>query len=151
MKKICLIGIVLILTLCLPVMLSCKGKTQEGEVETLAPEEKQTLEGDQSKEEPLMAGVDDVTFPERVTDSYVKPEYPENARKEKIEGLVVLQIVVQKDGTVGETTVLRSPEPDLGFEEAAIKAVKQWRYKPAMKSDQPVDVYLTVQVSFELK
>jgi protein TonB len=150
MKKICLIGIVLIFALFLPIMLSCEGKTQEDEVKTLVPEEKQTIEEDQFKEEPLIAGVDDVTYPERVAESYVKPEYPENARKEKIEGLVILQIIVKKDGAVGGTTVLRSPDPDLGFEEAAIKAVEQWKYKPAMKNDQPVDVYLTVQVSFEL-
>ncbi len=100
---------------------------------------------------PLIAGVGDVTYPERIPESYVKPAYPEIARKAKIEGMVILQVIVRRDGTIGNITVLRSPSARLGFEESAIDAVKQWRYKPAMQSGRPVDVYLTVQVAFELK
>lgn len=100
---------------------------------------------------PLIAGVGDVTYPERIPESYVKPAYPDLARKAKIEGMVILQVIVRKDGAVGNITVLRSPSAKLGFEESAIEAVKQWRYKPAMQSGRPVDVYLTVQVAFELK
>ncbi len=100
---------------------------------------------------PLIAGVGDVTYPERIPESYVKPTYPDLARKAKIEGMVILQIIVRKDGTVGNITVLRAPSARLGFEESAIDAVTQWRYKPAMQSGRPVDVYLTVQVAFELK
>lgn len=100
---------------------------------------------------PLIAGIGDVTYPERIPESYVKPIYPDLARKAKIEGLVILQIIVRKDGTVGNITVLRAPSARLGFEESAVDAVKRWRYKPAMQSGRPVDVYLTVQVAFELK
>lgn len=100
---------------------------------------------------PLIAGVGEVTYPERIPESYIKPTYPDLARKAKIEGMVILQIVVRRDGTIGDITVLRAPSARLGFEESAIEAVRQWRYKPAMQSGRPVDVYLTVQISFELK
>jgi len=63
---------------------------------------------------------------------------------------VILQIVVRKDGSVGDITVVRTPGEDLGFEQAAMAAVQRWKYKPAMKDGKPVDVYITVVVDFRL-
>ncbi len=154
MKKAAFVGIAIMLLLFLPLMFSCRSQeTTQEEQEPLIHEEPLVSEEAQAqKEEPLISGVDGVTHPERIPESYVKPVFPEEARKEKIEGMVILQIVVKRDGTVGDIQVLRSPsEKKIDFEEAAIEAVKQWRYKPAMKDEQPVEVYLTVQVAFELK
>jgi len=78
-----------------------------------------------------------------------RPEYPELARKAKLPGRVVLQAVVAKDGTVVEVTVLRSTSSL--FEDAAVEAVKQWRYEPALSGGQPVAVYFTVIVDFRLE
>lgn len=46
--------------------------------------------------------------------------------------------------------MLRSNRPNLGFEEAAIAAVRKWRYEPAMQKGREVEVYFTVVVEFEL-
>ena len=78
----------------------------------------------------------------------VKPDYPEIARKAKVQGQVILQAVVRKDGTVGDIQVLRSPGSKFGFDEAAIAAVRQWRYKPGLQNGKPVDVYFTIVVDF---
>jgi TonB family protein len=97
----------------------------------------------------LYAGFGGVTNPELILSSQVQPHYPEKARKAKISGKVVLQVVIHKDGTVGNIEVLQSPGAKLGFEEAAIAAVRQWKYKPGLQNGKPVDVYFTVPVVFE--
>ncbi|HET6372544.1 MAG TPA: energy transducer TonB [Candidatus Polarisedimenticolia bacterium] len=84
--------------------------------------------------------------PERIV--FVRPDYPEEQKQEENEGKVVLEIVVNKTGDVEDERVLESnPE----FENAAIIAVRQWKYKPALKDGEPVKVYLTVIVEFTLK
>ena len=80
----------------------------------------------------------------------IQPKYPEIARKAKIQGKVVLQAVIKKDGSVGDIQVLQSPGAKFGFDEAAIAAVRQWKYKPGLQNGKPVDVYFTVVVTFEL-
>lgn len=99
---------------------------------------------------PRPAGVCSVTLPERIPESYVKPVYPEIPRRAMIGGSVSLQIVVKRDGSVKDIVILHSSRTNLGFEEAAVEAVRQWRYKPATLRGKPVDVYLTVHVLFEL-
>lgn len=99
---------------------------------------------------PLMAGVGGVTEPERIPETYVKPEYPELARRARVEGRVILQVVIHKDGTVGEMEVIKAPAADLGFGDAAKNAVSQWRYKPARQNGRPVDVFMTVVINFSL-
>ena len=74
----------------------------------------------------------------------------EIARKAKIQGKVVLQAVIKKDGSVGDIQVLQSPGAKFGFDEQAIAAVRQWKYKPGLQNGKPVDVYFTVVVTFEL-
>jgi len=100
---------------------------------------------------PLMAGVGDVTNPVRIEETYVQPEYPELARRARLEANVILQAIVYKDGTVGDITVLKCNRPNVGFEDAAINAVAQWRYQPATQGGKPVDVYFTIVVDFELQ
>jgi protein TonB len=100
---------------------------------------------------PLIAGVGGVTEPKRIPESYVQPAYPELARKAKIEGKVILQAVVTKEGVVSELKVLRCNRPGLGFEDSAVAAVRQWRYEPASQNGRPVDVFITVIVDFTLQ
>jgi len=99
---------------------------------------------------PLVAGAGGVTKPIIIPESRVRPEYPELARVARIEGKVILQAIVLKDGTVGDIEVLSCNRPGMGFEETAQTALQQWRYRPAMQGDRPVDVYFTVVVDFEL-
>ena len=99
---------------------------------------------------PRISGIGGVSDPELIVETRVEPAYPELARRARIEGRVVLQIVVRRDGTVGPIEVLGRPSASLGFVESAVAAVRQWRYHPATLDDRPVDVYVTVVVSFEL-
>jgi protein TonB len=59
-------------------------------------------------------------------------------------------VVIEADGRVGEIQVLRSPDQRWGFDLAAIGAVKEWRYEPALMNDRPVAAYITVMVEFTL-
>jgi protein TonB len=74
----------------------------------------------------------------------VEPKYPPIAQAARMEGTVVLDAIIHKDGTVGEITVLRSGNKL--FEQSAIDALKQWRYTPG-----EYDVILTVTVNFTMR
>lgn len=78
----------------------------------------------------------------------VDPEYSEQARKAKYQGTVVLNLVVQKDGSVRDVKVLQPL--GLGLDEKAIEAVMQWRFKPGMRQGKAVDVSAIVEVTFRL-
>jgi TonB family protein len=79
----------------------------------------------------------------------VKPSYTDEARRRAIEGDVVLEIVVRRDGTVGDVHVKRSL--GAGLEQRAIDAVRQWRFGPAKRQGVPVDVIVEVSVEFKLR
>ena len=74
----------------------------------------------------------------------VEPRYPEIARTSRLEGQVVVDAVILKDGTVSEVKVLRSTHAM--FDRACIEAVRQWRFTPGAQ-----DVILTVTVNFTLR
>ena len=77
----------------------------------------------------------------------VTPNYPQLAKQARIQGTVVLQAEISKDGTI-QNLQLISGHPMLA--PAAIEAVKQWRYKPYLLNGEPVAVETTVQVNFSL-
>lgn len=79
----------------------------------------------------------------------ITPEYPPIAIRGRIQGIVVLEAVITRTGTVEELRVLHSPHPLL--EQAAVKAVKQWLYRPALVNSKPVKVYFTVTVEFKIQ
>jgi TonB family protein len=78
----------------------------------------------------------------------VDPEYSEQARKSKYQGTVVLNLIVQRDGTVRDIRVVTSL--GMGLDEKAIEAVKQWRFRPGQKGGQAVDVSAIIEVTFRL-
>jgi len=80
----------------------------------------------------------------------VAPVYPEEARKAGVSGVVVVSALVGEDGAVQNVEILRPLEK--GCTEAAIAAVRQWRYEPARSAEtgKPVRVYFTVTVAFRL-
>ncbi len=79
----------------------------------------------------------------------VEPDYPEAARRARIEGTVVLEAVITARGSVEEIRVLRSINPLL--DQAAERAVRRWSYRPATLNGRAVRVYLTVTVDFRLR
>jgi TonB family protein len=89
----------------------------------------------------------DVTMPKVVRD--VKPNYPDSMKKERVQGKVMLEAVVTKDGNVGEVTVKEPLHPELDAE--AVKAMKQWEFLPGTREGKPVDVAVEVEMTFTLK
>lgn len=79
----------------------------------------------------------------------VKPDYSEDARRRSIEGDVVLEIVVRRDGSVGDVRLVRGL--GYGLDQRAIDAVRQWRFTPAHRLGTPVDVMVEVSVEFKLR
>jgi periplasmic protein TonB len=80
-----------------------------------------------------------------------RPNYPGEAMRAKIEGKVSLEMVVQDDGTVGEVRVVRSLDRKFGVDDAAVKAVKEMRFAPAMKDGVAVPVLLSTEMAFAAK
>jgi TonB family protein len=77
------------------------------------------------------------------------PEYPEGAKSRGVQGDVVLRAVVFKDGTVGSLSPAGSPDPELA--QAAMNAVRQWRYEPSLLNGQPIETATTITVNFQLE
>ena len=77
----------------------------------------------------------------------VPPQYPPEAGRARIEGTVVLMAVIRTDGSV-EDVRIESGLPILA--QAAIDAVKQWRYKPYMINGEPVEVDSRITINFAL-
>ena len=83
--------------------------------------------------------------PRKIRD--VAPRYPAIAQASRVEGIVILEAVIAEDGSVQDVRVLRS-KPLL--DDAAVEAVRQWRFTPTLLGGQPVPVVMTVTVSFAL-
>jgi protein TonB len=79
-----------------------------------------------------------------------KPRYPEAARRQGLEGVTLLKFEVLTTGRVGQVLVERSAGY-ADFDEAAVEAVKGWRFEPARRGSQSVTVWVTLPVRFELK
>lgn len=77
----------------------------------------------------------------------VQPTYPPLARQARIQGTVLLQAQISKDGSIENLTLL-SGHPMLA--PAAIEAVKQWKYRPYLLNGEPVEVETQIQVNFTL-
>jgi periplasmic protein TonB len=96
-------------------------------------------------DEPLRVG-GDVKAPQLT--NRVEPQYPEAARKARMEGVVILEAIITASGNVEDVKVLKSVNPLL--DAAASRAVQQWKYRPATLNGRAVRVYLTVTVTFNL-
>lgn len=79
----------------------------------------------------------------------VRADYTDQARRANIIGEVVLEIVVRRDGAVGDVRVLQ--RLGAGLDEKAVQAVRQWRFAPARMKGTPVDVIVEVSVEFKLR
>jgi TonB family protein len=94
---------------------------------------------------PLVAGTD-VPAPKRR--NLVLPEYPEDAKAKGIRGIVLIEVVIERDGSVSDARVLRSIPP---LDEPALEAVRQWSYDVTKVDGKPVRVRLNVPITFSMK
>jgi TonB family protein len=79
---------------------------------------------------------------------HVAPKYPADARRAGLAGAVILECTVDAQGRVSDAKILRGVHP---LAEAAVKAVKQWRYSPTLLGGVPVPVIMTVTVNFKVE
>ncbi|HEX5473328.1 MAG TPA: TonB family protein [Vicinamibacterales bacterium] len=90
-----------------------------------------------------------VTWPVLVKE--VKPQYTGDAMRAKLQGTVEMQAVVLPDGSVGNVQITRSLDSAFGLDQEAIKAVKQWRFRPGLRNGQPVATLVSVELQFTLR
>jgi TonB family protein len=75
------------------------------------------------------------------------PEYPANARSLRIQGAVVIHAIISKKGDVVNLSVISGPAE---LQQAALDAVKQWKYKPYLLNGEPTDIDTMITVNFNL-
>lgn len=93
---------------------------------------------------PLRVG-GNIAPPVKVRD--VRPEYPAEAKMNRVQGVVILEVVIDASGRVREARVLRSIPL---LDKAAVDAVQQWEFQPPLLNGQAVPVIMTVTVNFSL-
>jgi len=89
----------------------------------------------------------DQSRPMRIVDR-VQPNYPDEARRQHIEGQIVLHALIGIDGAVKELTVISGPQE---LTQSALEAVKRWRYRPSLLNGNPLEVDTTITVNFLLE
>jgi protein TonB len=89
---------------------------------------------------------DGIRAPRKLVD--VPPMYPAVARQARVEGIVILEAIIDERGNVDRVRVLRSVPL---LDEAAMRAVRSWRYTPTLLNGVPVPVLMTVSVHFTLR
>jgi periplasmic protein TonB len=81
--------------------------------------------------------------------SRTDPNYTELARKARIQGIVIVEAVIDRQGNVTEARVLK-PLP-MGLDQQALAAIKQWKFRPGTLNGQPVPVYYNLTINFRLE
>ena len=76
------------------------------------------------------------------------PQYTEEARQARVQGVVIVQAIIDCRGDVTDITVLKGLP--LGLTEASVEAISQWRFEPARLDGRPVSVYYNLTVNFRL-
>ena len=106
-----------------------------------------TLVGAPAAQDPVYQVGEGIKNPVLV--KHVTAQYTGSAMRRRVQGTVELYAIVLKDGTVGDVTIKRSLDEELDQE--AIKAAKQWEFKPGTKDGEPVNVRVTIEQTFTLR
>lgn len=105
---------------------------------------------DSSPTEPCPMPIDitgDIVPPVRISGD--QPQYTDEARRARVQGVVILQAVINCRGDVQDITVLKGLP--MGLTEAAVAAVRTWRFRPATLNGRPISVYYNTTVNFRLQ
>jgi periplasmic protein TonB len=82
----------------------------------------------------------------------VRPAYTSDAMRARVQGAVFVECIVRPDGSgVGDVRVLRSLDSMFGLDLEAIKAARQWRFRPGTRLGEPVPVVITIELDFTLR
>jgi protein TonB len=88
-------------------------------------------------------------YPCRALIKEVKPRYTTEALQHMIQGTVVLEVIVTRDGCPSQIRVVQTL--DRGLDEQAVLAVTQWRFEPGQRAGAPVDVFVTIMLDFSIR
>jgi TonB family protein len=121
------------------------GAESQGESKSIEGELKAPVEGKGQK--PAVSEREG----EVVVESHVSPKYPEDAKKAGVEGRVLVEVEVLKDGTVGRATVKEGIEGYASLGKSAVEALSKWRFRPVLKDGKPIDTTVCVPVEFKLQ
>jgi protein TonB len=80
---------------------------------------------------------------------YPDPQYTELARKARVAGIVIIEAVIDRNGNVTDARVLKGLP--MGLDNAALEAVKRWKFQPGTLNGQPVPVYYNLTINFQLQ
>lgn len=80
-----------------------------------------------------------------------KPRYTRAAMSAGVQGTVVLEAIVNADGTVSDIAVIDSLDREHGLDEEAVRTVKQWKFEPGMRNGAPVAVLVRLELEFNLR
>ncbi len=80
---------------------------------------------------------------------YPQPQYTEDARRARIQGVVILEATINREGEVVDVRVLKGLP--MGLDQSALETAKQWRFKPATENGKPVAVFFNLLVNFSLQ
>lgn len=131
-------------------MLSVRSTAERSVVIRRTPQQEQPVRKVENPDSPDAVGPvrvgGDIEEPEKIR--HVSPEYPDEARRARMEGVVIVEAVIDREGNVKDVTVLRPL--DMGLTEAAVAAVEQWKYTPTLYNGEPVEVVVTMTVQFQL-
>lgn len=97
---------------------------------------------------PTPADLGDFIPPQIILGTQKQPEFPPAAWDARYQGAVLLELTVLEDGTVGDVKVVRCTHPKVGFEDAAVAAVKKWRFEPGMENGEPIAVQTRLKLNF---
>ena len=81
----------------------------------------------------------------------VRPGYTTEALHARAQGTVAVEAVVNVDGSVGDVRVLRSFDPSFGLNAEAVRAVRQWRFRPGSRQGRVVPMTVTIELTFSLR
>lgn len=98
---------------------------------------------------PAMYRVGDKGITSPVAIKQVKPRYPKTSLEGKKSAVVTVECVVTTDGQPAKVRVKQPVDP--AFDEAAVKAVRQWQFKPGLKDGRPVPVLVEIELTFTAK
>lgn len=97
---------------------------------------------------PYRAG-SDVTAPTELRRGI--PKYTADAMRARLQGVVLVECVVETTGRCSRTHVVRGLDPSFGLNEEAVHAAEEWRFRPGTRGGQPVPVLVTMEITFVLR
>jgi len=122
---------------------------QEPSPTGLPPQEPSSAPADEKPSPGELVPLNEVSIPP-VLIKRIDPKYPSQAFSLGVSGTVTVNALISETGDVVRTEILKGIKGGYGFEKAAETAVKQWKYRPAMKKGVPVRVWKAIDINFKL-